>query len=284
MYRLKDVYTYVTNQLLSSKNLLTSQIEVEIILSKALRMERLLLYTEPDIQIDTQQLDNLNFYLSERLKGKPLAYILNEREFYGITFYVDNNVFIPRQETEMLVEKTIELIKKCNFKTCADIGTGCGNIAISIVKNLQSNIKMYATDISVSALEIAKKNAKSLGVDDKINFILSDKLEYFIQNSIKVDVLVSNPPYVTEQEYKNLQVEIYFEPKQALVAASGGLEFYEHFADYGYDVVNTGGYILVEVNHNLVAQIVQIFDKREYEIVELINDYQGLPRVLVVKV
>lgn len=283
MYLLKDVYKNVYTQLLNNHKIVSNHVEADVILCKVLGVDKVYLYTDPYSVLTPQQVENVNKFLYQRLSGKPLAYIFNEREFYGINFYVDENVFIPRQETELLVEETIKLIKQYQFKTCADIGTGCGNIAISIVKNIKDTIIMFATDISTNVLEVAKKNAKLLSVGDKINFILSDKLEYFIKNFITVDLIVSNPPYVTEEEYQNLQTEIYFEPKNALVAACDGLEFYEHFAIYGRQVLNKNGYLLVELNPSLVDRIVNIFQQNNYKIIKVVKDYQNLPRVLIVK-
>ncbi|MCS7151404.1 MAG: peptide chain release factor N(5)-glutamine methyltransferase [Endomicrobia bacterium] len=280
MYSLKDIYKDVQTQLRSITP--AYYFETDLIITKALKIKRSDLYANPDKILTPSQVRTVNYYLTERLTYKPLPYIFCEREFYGLNFYVDENIFIPRQETEFVVEESLDLIKNNKLKVCADIGTGCGNIAISIVKNIPFYIKMYATDISSDALKVAKKNADRLNVLDKIEFVLSDKLKYFIKNEILLDIIISNPPYITEQEYEKLQPEIYYEPKLALVS-NNGIEFYEHFATYAKKILNKDGFIVVEINHNLADEILKIFHNANYKVVKTIKDYQNLPRVMVVK-
>ncbi len=279
MNTINKVYNEVFNKL---RGFNSPHIETELIISKTLNLEKVQIYTYPEKIVPQEKLQLIYKNLNLRLKRKPIEYIFNEKEFFCLNFYVDENVFIPRQETEFLVEEVIKLISTYNFTTIADIGTGCGNIAISIVKNIKSNIKMYATDVSIKALDIAKKNAVLHNVEDRINFVLTDKLKYFIQNSIILDIIVSNPPYVTEEEYKNLQPEIYYEPKQALVTPTG-LEFYKYFASYGKKVLAKDGYIVVEINPNLYDKICELFKKNNFCICKTMYDYQNLPRIIVVK-
>ncbi|MCS7227944.1 MAG: protein-(glutamine-N5) methyltransferase, release factor-specific, partial [Endomicrobia bacterium] len=123
---------------------------------------------------------------------------------------------------------------------------------------------------------------KMHNVEDKIKFILCDKLQYFINNNLKLDLIISNPPYISYEEYKNLQPEIYYEPKQALVVATG-MEFYKYFAQYGKHVLKPGGFIVLEMNSNLYNKISQLFINFEYKIEQIIYDYYKLPRCIVLK-
>ncbi len=282
MHTIKSLYNKIYNQLLNF-NFCSVQTETEIILIKTLGITKTEIYTNPDQIISKEKFTEIENCLSLRLQHKPIAYIFKETEFFGLNFYVDENVLIPRQETELLVEESLNLILKKDIKSFADIGTGSGNIVVSIVKNipLNSNYDIYATDISLLALDIAKKNSKLNFIEDKINFVLTDKLNYFLEHQIKLDLIVSNPPYVTEYEYKNLQPEIYYEPKLALVSPTG-LEFYEYFAKNGKEVLNQAGYFVLEINSNLLKEIINIFEKHGFKIEKVVYDYQKLPRVIVV--
>ena len=263
-------------------NFSSPQVETEVIITKSLNIPKVFLYTMQDLIIseDKEEAILKNFYL--RLNSVPIAYIFNEKEFFGYTFYVNEKVLIPRPETEFLVEESVRLILSNNIKTCADIGTGSGNIAISIAKSVNKDITIFAVDYYESAIEVAVKNAKLHRVEEKIKFLVSDKLEYFMKNSIKLDLLISNPPYVSYEEYKNLQPEIYYEPKEALVVPTG-MEFYNYFAQYGKKVLNRNAYIIVELNPFLYEKIYNLFSTSGYKVEHIVYDYYHLPRCMVAK-
>jgi release factor glutamine methyltransferase len=279
MNTINKVYTELYNKL---KNFVSPRVETELLISKTLDLDKSQIYTYPEKIVSQNMLQLIYKNLDLRLKHIPIEYIFHEKEFFCLNFYVDENVLIPRQETEFLVEEVINLFSTYNFVSIADVGTGCGNIAISIVKNIKSNIKIYATDISVKALNVAKKNAVLHNVEDKINFVLTDKLQYFIDNSIVLDIIVSNPPYVTEKEYEYLQPEIYYEPKQALVTPTG-LEFYTYFASYSKKVLAKNGFLVLEINSNLFNKICDLFKENNFCIYKIVYDYQNLLRVIVLK-
>ncbi len=284
MFYLKEIYSSIYKKF-KEKNFSSPHIETELILTKSLNLTKEYIYTYPQILLSKRQIKYINKNLLYRLNHKPIAYIFKNKEFFGLNFYVDENVLIPRQETEFLVEEAINLIKTKNLYKISDIGTGSGNIIISVIKNLDlscNKYKFYATDISNKVIDVAKKNAKYHNLNAKIKFLLTDKLKYFIDNNLKLDIILSNPPYVSEKEYKNLQQEIYYEPKLALVSYTG-LEFYEHFAFYGKKVLSTNGHFVLEINSNLLNKIIFLFEKNKYEIVKVVNDYQNLPRVIIIK-
>ncbi len=279
MNTINEIYIDIYNKL---KNFTSARIETELIISKTLNLDKIKIYVYPEKKLNEKELKLIYKNLNLRLNRIPLEYIFCEKEFFGFNFYVDKNVLIPRQETEFLVEEAIKLISCYKLKKIADIGTGCGNIAISIIKNIQTKIKIYATDISKEAINVAKKNATMHNVLNKIEFVLTDKLKYFLDNSIILDMIVSNPPYVTEEEYKNLQPEIYYEPKIALVSPTG-LEFYSYFAKHSKKVLKENGFLVLELNPNLYKEICNIFKENKFCIYKTIYDYQNLPRVIVVK-
>ncbi|MCX7957213.1 MAG: peptide chain release factor N(5)-glutamine methyltransferase [Endomicrobia bacterium] len=278
MCTIKSIYNIVKDSLRKFK---ISELEADIIICRALSIDKTYIYTYPDKKLSKSEILKIKRNLQKRLKHIPLAYIFNKTEFYGLNFYVDRNVLIPRQETEILVEEAIRLIEKEKLRYVADIGTGSGNIAISILKNLNMKMNVYATDINEKILNVAKKNAIFHKVDNYIKFIKTDKLNYFIKKSIKLEMIISNPPYVKNSEYKNLQPEIHYEPKRALITRDG-LDFYKYFNENAYKVLNRDGYLLLEIHSGISNKICQLFNKN-YKILRIIKDYSGLCRCIVLK-
>lgn len=278
---IKKLYSRLYNTFLKKK-FDSPRIETELLISKTLGIDKIYIYSFPERELKKSEIKKIlrNFRL--RLKHIPLEYIFCEKEFFGIKFYLNRSVLIPRPDTELLVEEVIWLIKNNKIETLVDVGTGSGNIVISILKNIDTEKlkSIYATDFYKSALKVAIKNAQMHGLLHKIKFVLTDKLEYFIKNNIKFDLIISNPPYVTEQEYKKLQKEIYYEPKYALVAKKD-LEFYEYFSINSKKVLNNSGYIALEINPNFFDKICRLFEKEGYEIYKIIYDYQKCQRGII---
>lgn len=282
MYTIRDVYNIIYNKL--SKISTSAQIETEIILTNLLSISKTEIYVYPEKIVPEEKIKEIDNCLSLRLKYKPIPYIFNKIEFFGLNFYIDESVFIPRQETELLVEEAINLIIQKKIKVFGDIGTGSGNIIISIVKNITNaynDFCAFAVDISSKALEVAKKNAKLHYVLNRINFILTDKLDYFLENHIKLDLIISNPPYIPQQEWENLQPDIYYEPKLALVSPTG-LEFYEYFASKSKNVLNKQGWLILEINPYLTEKICNLFEEQNFKVEKIVKDYNKLPRVLLI--
>lgn len=161
----------------------------------------------------------------KRSKGYPLQYIVKKTEFMGYSFYVEEGVFIPRNVTEELVEIAINLVKKFKMSLIADIGTGSGAIAVSIAK--MAGVKVLATDISEKAIKVAKLNASRLNVEDLVIIKKGEFLEPFSDSFEKIDLIVSNPPYVRENDV--VSKEVLYEPKEAIFSGKTGVEFYEEF-------------------------------------------------------
>ncbi|MEN3013671.1 MAG: peptide chain release factor N(5)-glutamine methyltransferase [Endomicrobiia bacterium] len=283
-YSLKELYNFLFQQF-SKKKFSSPGIETEVIISKTLKIDRSFIYCFPEKKLSADLIKKIFRNFALRINYVPAEYIFKEKEFFGLKFYVDSRVLIPRPETEFLVEEAISLIKTKNIKTFADVCTGSGNIVISILKNVDlSKVEnVYATDFYKSALDVAIKNSEVYNLKGKIKFILTDKLEYFLKNKIKLDLITCNPPYVTYKEYTKLQPEIYYEPKHALVVERG-MEFYEYFSNQAKKIVKKGGYLLLEINPALCSEISKAFNNDFYKIEKIILDYQKLPRCLMVKV
>ena len=230
-----------------------------------------------------KSLHNLRRWIKRRLKGEPLQYVTGKTEFFDSTILLHTSALIPRPETERLVEITIDLAKKNQTESILDIGTGTGCIAIALALKLK-NCAIEAVDSSREALDLAKKNTKLNNVVENITFKKLDILNDTICN--KYDIVVSNPPYVSKQDYEVLPKEIKnYEPKDALTDMDDGLKFYRRFAEIGKQIVNQDGYMVIEIGGDEHSQKVkQLFERNNFEEISLFKDYNGGSRVMTVKI
>ncbi|MDR2437656.1 MAG: peptide chain release factor N(5)-glutamine methyltransferase [Endomicrobium sp.] len=275
----ENIYTLLktAENFLKSKGLPEPKSDAEVLLSFVLQTKRSklhLLRTQKPTYKQTLQYEN---YVLTRAKRKPVAYITGFAGFMDFEFKVNANVIIPRPETELLVELALKVAKEENKKSVLDLCTGSGCIAVSLAK-LGSFEEVAASDISVNALSVAKENAQINNIFSEIKFIESDIFNKI--SDYKFDMIVSNPPYVSQSEYDNLEPELKFEPKNALVAKDYGLFFYKEIAANAGKYLNGKGCILLELNSNKVKDICQIFLDNKYEHIEITNDYSGFPRIL----
>jgi len=248
-------------------------------------LELSLYYTRILTSDEAEQLDE---YVNRRLNREPLQYILGETEFFGLLIKLTPDVLIPRPETELLVERIIkDSISYSNNSRdikLLDLCTGSGCIAIAL-KNQLPTWKIEASDISEAAVSIAKSNAKSHCLD--ITFYQSNLFEDIPEpesEEDRYDFIVSNPPYISEEEYPTLQPEITnYEPKQALIASESGLFFYKQILQGGKRYMKKGGMIYFEIGSEQKEAICNIALKLNYKIVDTLSDYQHLDRIIVLK-
>jgi release factor glutamine methyltransferase len=213
-----------------------SPLDSGILLSLAGNLSKEYIIAHPEKIITKLQEKKYKKFIKRRAAGEPIAYIAGTKEFFGLDFFVNKNVLIPRPETELIVEEVIKKIQNDKFQipdTLIDVGTGSGNIIISVYKNLPQRIRrqinFYATDISNSALRIAKQNAKKQKIDKKIKFSQSDLLKYFLENKKikpKNIFVVANLPYVSLSIYKKNINILQHEPTQSLISKQNGLRHY----------------------------------------------------------
>ena len=225
--------------------------------------------------------------IKRRINGEPLQYILGKTEFMGLEFKVAPGVFIPRPETEILVEKAIDLLSNQKPVTrnqkILDIGTGSGCIAVSLAKNL-ADVEITAIDISSEALEIAIENATFNDVDNKIRFVQSDLFTTYDLRPMTYDLIISNPPYIPTNDIDKLAKEISFEPRIALDAGTDGLEFYRKIILKAADYLKNGGFLLMEMGFDQAEAIKDIVRAhRRFEIVEVVLDYSEIERVIILR-
>jgi release factor glutamine methyltransferase len=204
-------------------------LDIEILIAAAIGKPREFVLTHPEHKIPVTRNLKLETFIQRRLKNEPLAYILGQKEFYGLKFKVDKNTLIPRPETELIVENVLKLQPKNS--AIIDVGTGSGNMIISLVKNLAGKNTFFATDISSKALIIAKQNAHFHKVSNKIKFLHGNLLEPIIRNSklkTRNFIIVSNLPYLSSKIYSKISCDIkIYEPKIALYSPEAGLAHYK---------------------------------------------------------
>lgn len=265
--------------------------ETKFILKKLFNIDKLSLVLNKRVENENSflELDNI---LQKREKRIPLQYIFNEQQFRNYDLYVDERVLIPRPETELLVETVIDISRKYFFGSpeinIVDVGTGSGAISISLALEIKK-AKVYTTDISSDALQVAKININKLNVpDNKITLINGDKLEPFKGNNInkKFDIIVSNPPYIPYSDYINLEKEVINnEPKIALLnETTEGLGFYEYFAYEGHKFLNSGGFMAFETGYNQAEKIAKILlSQQKFDTIEIIKDYNNISRIVTAR-
>lgn len=198
--------------------------------------------------------------IEKMIKGVPLQHITHSQEFMKMNFYVNENVLIPRPDTEILVEEVINIAKKINAKKILDLCTGSGAIAISLAKYIE-NSQITAVDISEEALRIAKLNAVNNNVEDKITFVKSDLFENIVKE--KYDIIVSNPPYIKKNFIKKLDKEVQQEPYIALDGGYDGLDFYRKIISEGYQYLKFKGYLCMEIGYDQKQEVFDIIKKQE---------------------
>jgi release factor glutamine methyltransferase len=252
--------------------------EAEKLLEYVLGKRRFELLMCPADEIGKDSHNSFMSLVEKRCRHTPPAYLTGETEFMSLPFAVTEEVMIPRPETEILVEKVLS--KLSGQARVLDVGTGCGNIAVSLAKHSDSCV--LATDISPQALEISGENAIRNEVDKRIGFLCGDMFRPLAKNACngKFDFVVSNPPYVRRGEIRNLPREVRdFEPGTAFDGGEDGLTFYRVIAKECRELLKTGGYIAVEVGFDQAQSVWDIF--REYfKSVEITKDYSGIERVI----
>jgi release factor glutamine methyltransferase len=261
---------------LEEKNIDSASLDAELLLSFVLKKEKEYLYTYPELELDKKQIKKYQKLIKKRSTHYPIAYILIYKEFYGLKFEVNQDVLIPRPETELLVDATCEVADLRG--QLVEIGTGSGCIAISLAKNGISNI--IATDISNKALKMAKKNAKLHHIEDKITFLKGSLLEP-LQNE-KIDILVANLPYLASDYQKESSIQN--EPELALYSGKDGLDDYQKLFKQINELKHQPKHILIELNPEQIKILSSYIKKLFPQVnIETKKDLQGLERVMVIE-
>ena len=247
--------------------------KVRRLLKYITRLNDVQLVTRDDFELNDNQVDIFKKGIVELEKGYPLQYITHQQSFWGLDFYVDENVLIPQPDTEIAVENAIRLLRLKHNQRVLDLCTGSGAIAISVAVN--SDAKVWAGDVSEKALEIAKKNAIENKAD--VNFILSNMFENIAG---QFDIIISNPPYIETNTIPTLDLEVQNEPHLALDGGSDGLDFYRTIANHAPDYLNEDGILILEIGYNQKEAVEDLL-KANFINIETYKDYANNDRVIV---
>ena len=261
----------------------TPRLDVEIFLQKALGdVDRIYIHLNLNKELTKEQYDEFLGYINDRINGRPVAYIVGNREFMGLDFFVKEGVLIPRPDTETLVEEIIELCKNKNEEiNIVDIGTGSGAITVSLAKYIE-NSKITSLDISDIPLEVGKINAVNNGVGDRIEFLKSDVFTAIKNTKKKFDIIVSNPPYIPKKDIETLHTQVKdYEPYNALEGGEDGLDFYRQITEESVQYLKQGGILAYEVGYDQSEDVSKIMKHHGYDKIYTKKDIQGIDRVVI---
>ncbi len=258
--------------------------EQELVYMSVKGCRRIDLYTQP-LKFSDEQKRTIEEIFRRRQNGEPLQYLLKTTQFCDCLIEVNPAVFVPRFETEILVEAALQYLRSVpHSPLICDLGTGSGSISISLAKNIK-DCKIVALDCSEKALVVANKNALANQVDGKIDFIYSDGFSVFQKGQlgkVRFDAIISNPPYIPSGAISYLPVDVQKEPRLAFDGGEDGLRFYRMIADETVSYINEKGKLFLEFGDGQLDNIKQIFDQNRYfNIEKIVRDYTDTPRVMI---
>lgn len=271
-------------QYLEKNDIQEGKLIAEIVFSHVLNIDRMMLFTKYRDDVEDEEIEKIRYFIQKIGREKfPVQYLLNEQEFYGRKFYVDKGVLIPRQDTEILVEKMIDILKDKVLKNeihpkILDIGVGSGIIGITAALEIESSY-VLGVDISDKALETAQKNKEILKVSN-IKFLKSDLFENV--EFREFDMIVSNPPYISLNEVGIMSDDtLLHEPSEALFAENDGLYFYYEICQKASDYLADFGYLLFEIGYKQGKNVAKIMASSGFKNIEVVKDLAGLDRVVI---
>ncbi len=273
---------------LASKGVDTARLDAELLLGHVLKMERIELYMRFDQPLEPREVDAYRIAIAKRAGRQPVAYITGSKEFYSLKLRVNPNVLIPRPETELLVERVLEWLGQQELEAkIIELGTGSGAIAVAVAHSLGqvkgARPRIYATDISPEALQVAKANVDDYEVGEMVEFLQGNLYDALPSSLVsQVDAIVSNPPYIPTDEIKELVPEILqYEPLGALDGGVDGLAFYRRIYAEGQKFLRPGGLVAVEIGHGQGSQVVAIAQSLGYIEPKVYRDYGDKERVVM---
>ena len=265
---------------LTARQVGSPRMNAETLLMFTLGCDRAYLYAHPERKLAAAELARYEDAIRQRASGKPAQYITGHQEFWGLDLVVSPAVLIPRPETEHVVETALELARAWARPRIVDVGTGSGCIALALARELPQ-AEICGVDISGEALEIARANAARLQLDQRVSFLHSDLLNGFPRGE-GFDLVVSNPPYVSEAEPEKTQREVReFEPKVAVFAGADGLSAYQRLVPQAREALRDGGWLVMEIGFTMEAPVRALL--AGWSEVRVTQDLQGIPRVVAAR-
>ena len=259
------------------KGIETPRLDAEVLLSHVLEQPRIYLYVHYDQPLDPEELAAYRGFVRRRAAREPVAYLLGEREFMGITFAVSPAVLVPQPDTETLVGEAEKRLRGTPGARIADVGTGSGAIALSLLYMLP-NLTAAAVDVSSAAIEVARENAARLSLSDRVTFYEGDLLVPLLGQTF--DAILSNPPYIPRKDIAALSPEVRAEPHVALDGGADGLDFYRRLTREAAALLRPGGFLAVEAGQGEAAAISAMARAHGWTEVDIAQDLAGIDRVV----
>lgn len=279
--QLKELYT-LGKENLGRYSIETPGLEAYLLLSELELVDtRSEIYAKPEKEVDQDSIDKFQELIDRRAKGEPIAYITGEKEFYSNSFKVNSSVLIPRPETELLVDETLAIVDQMVSPRIIEIGTGSGCISVSLA-SMCKDIKVVASDISESALEVAKENTIKHGLDNRIALLRGNLLSIVKNDSF--DIVVSNPPYIPESEIGHLEPEVKdYEPVLALSGGENGLEYIKEIISNSVRILKNSGWCVLEIGQGQAKDVVELFKESGFTDISTTKDLNKIERVIKAK-
>lgn len=255
------------------------RLDAELLLAHVLHKQRIYLYTDFDLIVEPSELSLYREYIKKRVSGVSTAAIIGEKEFMGLTFKVNEDVLIPRPDTETWLEKVIQYHRNEQGLTVADLGTGSGAILLSFLYYCREDTGV-GVDISEKALEVAEENGKNLKMDDRVTWRRGDYLTALEEGEL-FDGILTNPPYIPTGDIRGLAEEVRHEPMNALDGGADGLTFYRKLAEGAAEHLKDGGFLAAEFGIHQAADVVNLLKETgKFDSFEVITDYGGIERAV----
>ena len=269
-----------STEYLEKKGIESPRMNAELLLADILMCKRLELYLMYDRPLTEKELTEYREYLKRRSTFEPAQYIIGTVEFYGLEFKVSPAVLIPRPETEILVETVINSVRKEDELRIMDIGSGCGNISIAIALNL-AKANVTGIEISESAIAVAEENLKIYDLIQRVSFLNYDILSVNRNEFSDFDIIVSNPPYVSKEDYGKVQKEILnYEPDIAVTDFHDGYKFYREIISLAEQKLKPNGKIFLEIGQGQSQKISEFMNENNFKEIFIVQDYQKIDRVI----
>jgi release factor glutamine methyltransferase len=264
-------------KILAEGGIETNSLDARIILREIFNFDEKELILNSDLILSESKISKVQKIITRRLNFEPVSKIFGKRDFYNSTFSISDDVLDPRPETENIVEIANNFILEKGYESFIDLGTGSGCIILSILKE-NKNLTAVGVDISIDAINIAKKNSKDMNLEKRSSFLVSNWLSS-VYNSY--DLIISNPPYIPSDEIITLSKTVKnFDPLISLDGGQDGLECYKEIAQDINRVINKNGRVILEIGYNQAHDVVKIFESKEFKLLKIYNDINGLNRIL----
>ena len=263
--------------ILIDNNIISAKLDSEILMSQAIRKNKKFIILNLHKEIKKRDLDYFDNLIQERAKSKPIAQIIKKKNFWKYEFIVNNNVLIPRPDTEILIEQALKLVKNKNRLQILDIGIGSGCILMSILKE-KKNFIGTGIDISNKSLQISKVNGQKLRINNRLRLFKSN-IDNF--NTGKYDLIVSNPPYIKKSNLKCLEKDIGFEPKQALDGGLDGLSEIRKVINKSSELIKRSGHFIIEIGFDQKNKVKKILRDKGFYIKKTVKDLSNHDRCIV---